>query len=121
MDQRHHALMSGGLGQLRQLLARLGPNADAALAAEGHQLFQAQIVALAGYHNVIKAPPPGLESLFDRMHPIQNFHSDQCRRFMRRSRQAGSSTAKKGVSLQDKLKNDAGLSTRIRDQKKTAG
>jgi hypothetical protein len=66
--------VSGVLGQLRQLLARLLANAEAGRAAEGDQLFQAKIVALASHENLIEAPPPGLDCLLDRMQTIQNFH-----------------------------------------------
>jgi hypothetical protein len=74
MNQSHHALVSGSLGQLRQLLARFLADADASLAAEGDQPLQAKIVALASHQNVIEAPPAGLDGLLHRMQPIQNFH-----------------------------------------------
>ncbi len=74
MDERHHALVSGSLGQLRQLLARLLANVEAGLAAEGYQPLQAKIVALASHENLIEAPPAGLDCLLDRVQPIQNFH-----------------------------------------------
>jgi hypothetical protein len=31
-------------------------------------------VALAGHQNLVKAPPAGFDSLFDRMQPVENFH-----------------------------------------------
>jgi hypothetical protein len=73
-DQGHHALVSGGLRQLRQLLAALLADADAALAAKGHQPLQAGIFALAGHQDVVKAPPSGLDGLFYRVQSVQNFH-----------------------------------------------
>jgi hypothetical protein len=74
MNQSHHTLVSGGLGQLRQLLARFLANVEAGLAAEGYQPLQAEIVAFASHENLIEAPPAGLDCLLDRMQPIQNFH-----------------------------------------------
>ena len=74
MNQSHHALVGGALGQLRQLLARLLANTDAGRPAEGDQLLQAKIVALASYQDVVKAPTAGLDGLLHRMQPIQNFH-----------------------------------------------
>jgi hypothetical protein len=66
--------MSRCLGQLRQLLAWLLADAKTGLAAESDEAFQALIVPFAGHHNLVKAPPPGLDGLFDRMQPVENFH-----------------------------------------------
>ena len=74
-DQRYDALMGRGLGELSQLLARLLANAKTGFAAEGDKVFKALVVAFAGYQNFIEAPPSGLDGLFDRMQPVQNFHS----------------------------------------------
>src|ERR1035437_8823927 len=73
-DQGHHALVGGGLGQQGQLLARFLADADTALAALGHQPLQALVVPLPGHQHMVKTPPAGLERLFDRMQPVENFH-----------------------------------------------
>jgi hypothetical protein len=63
--------VSGSLGQLGQLLARFLSNADAGLAAEGHEALDAGIVALAGHEDVVKTAASGLEGFFDRMQPYK--------------------------------------------------
>jgi hypothetical protein len=62
------------LRQLRQLLTALLADADAALAAEGHQPLQANVFAFAGYQNMVKTPPSGLDGLFYRVQSVQYFH-----------------------------------------------
>ncbi len=39
-----------------------------------HQPLQTIVLPLAGYQYVVEAPPSGLERLFHRMQPVQNFH-----------------------------------------------
>jgi hypothetical protein len=73
-DQSHDALVGGGLGELGQLLARLLADAEAGLAAEDDQALQALIVPLAGHQNMVEAPTSGLDCLFNRMQPVENFH-----------------------------------------------
>ncbi len=73
-DQRDHALMRRGLGATRQLLARLLPNADAGLAAQGDQPLKARVMPLAGHQHMVKAPLSGLERLFHRVQSVKNFH-----------------------------------------------
>ena len=75
MDQGHDALVSGGLGELGQLLAGFLADANAGLAAEGDEAGDAGIFTLAGHENVVKAAMPSLEGFFDWMQPVQNFHS----------------------------------------------
>jgi hypothetical protein len=67
VHQGHNALMSGSLGELRQLLARFLTDADTAVATEGNEPLQLRIFALARHHNVVKTPPAGLERFFDRV------------------------------------------------------
>ena len=73
-DHGDYALMGGGFGQLGELVARLLTDADAGLAEGGDQLFEAKIVALAGYKDVVKAAAAGFEGFFDRMHAVEDFH-----------------------------------------------
>jgi hypothetical protein len=72
--QSHNSLMGWGLRHMRQLLARLLADADTALPALGDQLLETGIVAFMGHQHVVKAAASGLESLFHRMHPVENFH-----------------------------------------------
>ena len=65
---------AGGLGQLRQLLARLLADADPGLAADGDQPFEAVVMAFAGHQNLVKAALAGLERLFNRVNSVENFH-----------------------------------------------
>jgi hypothetical protein len=73
-NESDNSLMGWGLGQLSQVLARFLADADAGFTALGDQLLQPGIVALAGHQHVVKAAASGLESLFHRMHPVENFH-----------------------------------------------
>jgi hypothetical protein len=75
VDQGHYALVSGSLGELGQLLAGLRADAHAGRAAEGDETGDAGIFTLAGHENVVKAAAAGLERFFDRMQPVENFHS----------------------------------------------
>jgi hypothetical protein len=74
-DEGDNSLMGRGFGDEGELVARLLEDADAGLAEGGDELVDAQIVALAGYQNVVKATPAGLESFFDRVHAVEDFHS----------------------------------------------
>jgi hypothetical protein len=64
----------GGLGQKRQLLARLLANTNASLAAQIHQPIQAIVLPFARHLNMVKVPLAGLERLLDGMHAVKNFH-----------------------------------------------
>jgi hypothetical protein len=75
VDQGHDALVSGGLGELGQLLAGFLADANAGLAAEGDEAGDAGIFTLAGHENVVKAAMASLEGFFDWMQPVENFHS----------------------------------------------
>jgi len=68
--QGHNALVSGGLGQLGQLLACFLSDADAGRAAEGDEAGDAGILTLAGHQNVVKPAASSLERLLDRMQPV---------------------------------------------------
>jgi hypothetical protein len=74
-DESDYALMSGSLGELRQLLARFLANAHARRTAEGDEALDAGILALASHQNVVKPAAASLEGFFDRMQPVENFHS----------------------------------------------
>jgi hypothetical protein len=74
VDEGNHPLMSDVFRGQSQLLPRLLTDADAKLAAESHELFEAGIVALGGHQDVVKAATAGLESLFHRMQSVKNFH-----------------------------------------------
>jgi hypothetical protein len=77
-NQRDYALMGGGLGHLRQLLAGVLADADAGLATGGDEAVKAQILtllqALTGYHHLVEAAAAGLQGFFNRVHAVENFH-----------------------------------------------
>ena len=56
------------------MLARFRAHADAGLAAGAHQPLQALVVALAGHQHMVKAAPPGAQSLFHRVQSVKHFH-----------------------------------------------
>ena len=62
---------AGVLAREGELLARFLADADAGLAAEGDELFQACVVALAGHDDLVEAALTGLEGFLDRMHSVQ--------------------------------------------------
>ena len=68
------ALVGGSFGEEGELLARFLADGDAGLAAEGDELFQACIVALAGHNDLAEAALTGLEGFLDRMHSVQDIH-----------------------------------------------
>ena len=68
------ALVSGGPGELRQLVARFLAHADAGLTAIGDEASEPLVVTFAGDDDVIKAAAPGLEGFLDGMEAVQNFH-----------------------------------------------
>ena len=74
VNHGHHALVRLGFGQKRQLLACLLADTHAGLTAQIHQPFQPIILPLAAHQYVVESPPSGLERLFYRMQPVQNFH-----------------------------------------------
>jgi len=73
-NQRDDALVRRGLGDLRELVARLGADANAGLATLFDEALQAVIVALAGDEDVIEAAAAGLECFLDRMQAVEDFH-----------------------------------------------
>jgi hypothetical protein len=73
-DESDNALMGGGFGHYRELLAGLLANADAGLAEGGDEALKTLIFAFAGYKYMVKATPAGFERLLDGMHAVQNFH-----------------------------------------------
>ena len=73
-DHGNDALMRGGLGAEGELVAGLGVDADAELAAEGDELDETSILALAGHEHVVKMAAAGAQSLFDRVQAVQEFH-----------------------------------------------
>ena len=73
-DEGYHSLMSRCACQLRELVACFLADTDAGLAALGDQMGQALVVALTGNQNVIEAATASLESLFDGMEAVDNFH-----------------------------------------------
>jgi hypothetical protein len=85
VDQCYYALVSWGLGELGQLLARFLANAHARRTAEVHKALDAGVLSFAGDENVIKTAATGFEGFFDRMQPVENFHSCKCRRWAKRA------------------------------------
>jgi len=73
-DERDHSLVGGSFGGEGELLARLLQDANTNLAALGDEADKSQILALAGYQHVIKAPLAGLERFLDRVQSVENFH-----------------------------------------------
>jgi hypothetical protein len=73
-DHGNDALVGWGLRAQGELVARLLQDADAKLAAEGDELFEAQVVALAGHNYMVKLALAGLEGFLNRVHSVQNFH-----------------------------------------------
>ena len=74
-DESDNSLMGGGFGDKGELVAGFLADADAGLAEGGDELVDAEIVAFAGYEDVVKAAAAGLEGFFDRVHAVENFHS----------------------------------------------
>jgi hypothetical protein len=72
--ESHDALMRGGSGKLRELLAGFLANADSGLAAGGDKAGEAIVVAFAGDENLVKAAAAGLDSFLNRVHAVENFH-----------------------------------------------
>jgi len=62
------------MGGQRKLLPRLLTHPDSGLATAGHKLIHARIVAFLRHQHAVKAAPSGLQSFFNRMHAIQDFH-----------------------------------------------
>jgi len=73
-DQGDHALMGGGFGHLRQLLAGFLADSDAGLAKGRDEAFETHVFALAGYDHLVEAAAAGLERFFNRVHAVKNFH-----------------------------------------------
>ena len=73
-DEGDDALVGGGSGEMREMVAGLLADADAGLFAIGDEAREAFVVALGGDNDVIEAAPAGLESLGNRVHAVENFH-----------------------------------------------
>ena len=73
-DEGYDALMAFGAGEMRELLAGLGADADAALTAQENELVNA-LGGLAGDDDLVKASTACLERLLNRMNSVQNFHT----------------------------------------------
>ena len=67
-------MVGRSLGKQRQLFARFVAHADAGLAAEGDETFEAVVGAFVSYLNMIEAALAGLERFLDRVQPVENFH-----------------------------------------------
>jgi hypothetical protein len=76
VNERDDALVRGGLGGERELLARPLKDANACVAALGYEAGEAVVVALASDENVIEAAAPGPDSFRDRMQAVENVHRD---------------------------------------------
>ena len=75
-NESNHALVGSGSGELGELFARFLANTDPSLAALGHEMSKAVVMALAGYEYVIKTAAAGPECLLDGMQAVENFHMD---------------------------------------------
>jgi hypothetical protein len=53
----------------------VGLDADTGLTEGSDELFETQVVALAGDKDVVKTAAASLESLFDRVYSVQDFHT----------------------------------------------
>lgn len=74
IHHRDHALVGGGSGHLRELLAGLLAHADTGVAALGDEAREAIVSPFAGDHDVIKPAPPSAQGLAHRMHPVEDVH-----------------------------------------------
>jgi hypothetical protein len=78
VDQGHDALVRGGLGQQRQLLARLLSGRGRRPGGTGPQALERSVTwsPLAGHEHVVKAPLAGLEGLLapPDAPAVENFH-----------------------------------------------
>jgi hypothetical protein len=73
-DERDNALMGGSFGSKTQLIARLLANANAGLAALFDEALDPLVLALAGDENVVEAAAASLESFFNCVQAVENFH-----------------------------------------------
>ncbi len=78
-NEGDNPLVSGGAGDLGELLARLLANADTGLAAGGDEAREAVVLALAGNENVIEAAAAGAEGFLDRVDTVENIHAASLR------------------------------------------
>ena len=74
MDKGDYTLVGGGLGNEGKLLAGFLTDTDARLTAPSHQLFEAGVVALLSYEDMVEAAASSLEGFLHRMQTVQNFH-----------------------------------------------
>jgi hypothetical protein len=51
------------------------------------EALEAFILSLAGNQNLVESPPAGLQSFFNRVQPVENFHEEDCRWGNRRVRE----------------------------------
>ena len=66
--------MRGSFGDGGELIARFGANEDAGLAELVDKALEAVVLALAGNQDMIEAAAAGLESFFNRMQAVEDFH-----------------------------------------------
>jgi hypothetical protein len=62
--------MGGCFGHQRKLLAGFLTDADASLAAESDEAFEARVVAFASHKYMVEAAPAGFERFLNRMHSV---------------------------------------------------
>jgi hypothetical protein len=62
------------LRHLRELVARLRPNAHTQLTAFGNEFFKAVVVAFASNQYVVEAAFSGAQSLFYRVQAVKHVH-----------------------------------------------
>lgn len=73
-DEGDNALVSSGSGQLRELVAGFLADTNASLFAIGDKAGKAVVLALASHQHMIETAPAGFESLFYRVHAVENVH-----------------------------------------------
>ena len=73
-DEGDDALVGGGSGEMRELVAGFLADADTGQFAIGDEAREAFVVALGGDQDVIEAAPAGLESFGNGVHAVENFH-----------------------------------------------
>ncbi len=70
----HHALVSGTLGQLGKLVARLEAQAHPRVAAQVDDSLQALVMPLPRHADVVEFATPRTQSFFYRVQAIKNLH-----------------------------------------------
>ncbi len=74
----HNTLVGGCFRELGEVVPRFHAKPDASFAAQGRQLVELGVCAVAGQAYMIKGARSGANSLFHRMQSIQNIHPLQC-------------------------------------------